>query len=159
MRLWKYFFICTNKSTHTDQYLRDSSHHQTCWRECFVSCLLNRVYSINANKDDLINENVRTKEVLKENGYQKSIVSKIFKRITNNHSLSQQTHVTDVQENKIKMTINLPYVQGTSEKLGRILTSHRIRSTFYTENNLRKLLCKLKIIVKRQNQHRLWNWL
>ena len=118
MRLWKYFFICTNKSTHTDQYLRDSSHHQTCWRESFVSSLLNRAYSINANKDDLIKENVRTKEVLKENGYPKSIFTKIFKRITNNHSLSQQTHATYVQGDKIKMTINLTYVQGSSEKLG-----------------------------------------
>ena len=121
------------KYTHTDQYLHYSSHHQTSWRESFVSSFFNKAYSITTNKDDLIKENVRTKEVLKENEYQKSIASKIFKRITNNYSLSQQTHVTDVQEDKIKMTINLPYVQGTSEKLGRILTSHKIRSTFYTE--------------------------
>ena len=42
------------------------------------------------------------------------------------------------------MSINLPYVEGTSEKLRRILKSHKIRSTFYTENTLRKLLCKPK---------------
>ena len=42
------------------------------------------------------------------------------------------------------MSINLPYVEGTSEKLWRILRSHKIRSTFYTENTLRKLLCKPK---------------
>ena len=42
------------------------------------------------------------------------------------------------------MSINLPYVKGTSEKLRRILRSHKIRSTFYTENTLRKLLCKPK---------------
>ena len=42
------------------------------------------------------------------------------------------------------MSINLPYVEGTSEKLRRILRSHNIRSTFYTENTLRKLLCKPK---------------
>ena len=29
---------------------------------------------------------------LKENGYQESIISKIFKRITNNYSLSQSKH-------------------------------------------------------------------
>ena len=33
------------------------------------------------------------------------------------------------------MSINLPYVEGTGEKL---------RSTFYTEKTLRKLLCKPK---------------
>ena len=42
------------------------------------------------------------------------------------------------------MSINLPYVEGTSEKLRRILRSHKIRSTFYTESTLRKLLCKPK---------------
>ena len=42
------------------------------------------------------------------------------------------------------MSINLPYVEGTSEKLRHILGSHKIRSTFYTEKALRKLLCKPK---------------
>ena len=42
------------------------------------------------------------------------------------------------------MSINLPHVEGTSEKLRRIPKSHKIRSTFYTESTLRKLLCKLK---------------
>ena len=44
--------------------------------------------------------------VLKENGYQESIISKIFKRITNNHSLSQsqQTQAIDTQEEEIKMS-------------------------------------------------------
>ena len=45
-------------------------------------------------------ENARTKQVLKENGYRKSI-NKIFRRITNNHSLPQSqqlTQATDIQE-------------------------------------------------------------
>ena len=42
------------------------------------------------------------------------------------------------------MSIRLPYVEGTSEKLRSILWSHKIRSTFYTENTLCKLLFKPK---------------
>ena len=42
------------------------------------------------------------------------------------------------------MSTNLPYVEGTSEKLCRILSSHKIRSTFYTEKTLHKLFCKPK---------------
>ena len=63
------------------------------------------------------------------------------------HSLPQShqlTQATDIQEEEIKASINLPYVEGTSEKLWRILRSHKIRSIFYTEMTLRKLLCKLK---------------
>ena len=76
-----------------------------------------------------------------------SIISIIFKIITNNHSLlqSQQlTQATDVQEEELRISINLPYAEGISEKLRRILRSHKIRSSFYTENTLRKLLCKPK---------------
>ena len=42
------------------------------------------------------------------------------------------------------MSINLPYVEGTSEKLWHILRSHKIRSNFYIESTLCKLLCKPK---------------
>ena len=56
----------------------------------------------------------------------------------------QLTQATYIQEAEIRISINLPYVEGTSEKLRRILRSHKIRSTFYTEKTLRKLLCKPK---------------
>ena len=75
------------KTTHTDQYLHYSSHHQTSCRESVVSSLLNKAYSIISNKDDLHKENARIKQVLRENGYQERIINKIFRRINNNHSL------------------------------------------------------------------------
>ena len=54
----------------------------------------------------------------KENGYQESIISKIFKRIPNNHSFSQpQQHkqATDLQEVEIRISINVPYVKVTNK--------------------------------------------
>ena len=77
--------------------------------------------------------------MLKETGYQESIINKIFRRVTNNHSLPQSqqlTQATDIQEKEIRISINLPYVEGTSEKLRRIPRSHKIRLTFYTEMTL-----------------------
>ena len=38
------------------------------------------------------------------------------------------------------MSINLPYIEVTSEKLRRILRSHKIGFTCYTGSDLRKLL-------------------
>ena len=72
---------------------------------------------------------------------------KTFRKITNNHSSSfsqQQTPTTNIQEERIRMNINLAYVEGTGEKLWHILISHKIRSTFNFESTLCKLLCKLK---------------
>ena len=43
--------------------------------------------------------------------------------------------------------MNLPYVESTTEKLPCIL-----RSTSYTENNLRKLLCQVKDWVAIENK-------
>ena len=51
------------------------------------------------------------------------------------------------------MSMNLPYIEGTSEKLQHILKSHKIRSTFYTENTLHKLLCKLKFRVTTEDKN------
>ena len=79
--------------------------------------------------------------MLKEKGYQEIIISEIFKKITNNDGLPQsqpQTQATDIQKEEIRMSINLPYVEGTREKLRRMLRSHKIRSA------LCKLLCKPK---------------
>ena len=142
----KIFVLVYRKPTHFDQYLHYSSHHQTSCKESVVSSLLNRAYSIITNKDDLHKENNIIKQVFKDNGYQESIINKIFRRITNNHCLpqSQLKQATDIQEEEIRISINLPYVQGTTEKLRSILRSHKIRSTFYTEMSLRKLLCKPK---------------
>ena len=51
------------------------------------------------------------------------------------------------------MSINLPCVDDTSEKLRRILRSHKTRATFYTENTLRNLLCKPKDRVATENKN------
>ena len=49
------------------------------------------------------------------------------------HNLSQSQQLmqaTDIQEEEIRISISLPYVEGTSEKLRGILRSHKIRLTF-----------------------------
>ena len=49
-----------------------TTKHGNC---CFL--LFNREYSIITNKDELIKENARIKQVLKVTGYQQSNISKI----------------------------------------------------------------------------------
>ena len=56
----------------------------------------------------------------------------------------QLTQATDIEEEEIRMSINVPYIKGSSEKLWCILRSHKIRSNFYTEKTLHKLLWKPK---------------
>ena len=59
--------------------------------------------------------------------------------------LSQKlTPTADIQVEEFRVSINLPYVEGTSKKLWHILRSHKIRLTLYKEIALRKLFCKPK---------------
>ena len=70
-------------------------------------------------------------------------------------SLSQsqpQMQATNIQEEEFRMSINLPYIQGTSEKLWHILRSHKVRSTSYNESILSKLLYKLKYQVATEDK-------
>ena len=53
------------------------------------------------------------------------------------------------------MIIYLLYVEGANEKLLRILRSHKIRSTFSTENTLQKLFCKPKDRVATEDKNNL----
>ena len=63
-------------NTYTTAY---SSHRQKIYKQSVYLSLFNKVYSVSINKDDLT----------KESGYQRGIISKTFKRITNDHSLYQ----------------------------------------------------------------------
>ena len=69
------------------------------------------MYSVITNKDDLYKEHAGIKQELKKNGYQESIINKIFKKITSNHSLpqsKQQMQVSDIQ-NEYKFTVSWRY--------------------------------------------------
>ena len=51
----------------------------------------------------------------------------------------------DFQEEEIRKSVNLPFFECNSEKLRRILRSHKIRSTFYTECTLHNFFVNLKL--------------
>ena len=70
----------------TNIYTTALTNKQVARKVLFSPCLIEHIIT---NRDDLYKDNTRIKQVLKENGYQESIISKIFKRITSNYSLPQ----------------------------------------------------------------------
>ena len=100
------------KPTHADQYIHYSCHHQRSCKESVVSSLFNLAYSIITKKDNLTKENARVKQVLIENGYQESIISKTYKRITKNHIFSQsqqQMQATDTSHIREEIRISIKF--------------------------------------------------
>lgn len=63
-------------NTYTTAY---SSHRQKINKQSVFLSLFNKAYSVSINKGDLT----------KESEYQRDIINKTFKRITNDHSLYQ----------------------------------------------------------------------
>ena len=88
--------------------------------------------------------------MLKKNGYQesKALIVKFLRELLAIPACV--SHNIPVQE--IRININLPYVEGTSEKLWHILIPYKIRFTFHTESTLRKLLCKRKYRVATEDK-------
>ena len=93
----KISILVYRKPTHTDQHLHYISHHLRSCKESVASSFFSRAYSFFINKYGFTKENARIKQMLKENGCQESVISKIFNRIANNLSftqLQQQTRAT-----------------------------------------------------------------
>ena len=98
-------------------------------------------YSIITNEYDLNKENARIKQVLRRMDVRKALLVKHLREpLTITACLSRKTQTTDIQEKEIRISINSLYFEGNSEKLRRILKPYKIRSTFYIESTLRRLL-------------------
>ena len=57
------------------------------------------------------------------------------------------------EENKQTKSINLPYIQGLSEKLKQALNKHNIKATFYTQTTFRSLLSKPKDPIPKEDRN------
>ena len=130
------------KPTYTDQYIYYSSHHEASCQESDASSLFNTAYSIITNKDDLTKENARIKQVLKDNGYQETNYIRELLTITAclTHNNKRKPPIPKRKRlewvwiyRTLKVLLNNYGVYSPK--------SHKIWSTFYTDSNLRKLLC------------------
>ena len=93
----------------TNRYITALTTKQVAMKVLFPPCLTE--HTPLSPIDDSAKESAKIKQVLQENEYQESFISKIFKRITNNHSLSEsqkQTQATDIQKEEIRISITLP---------------------------------------------------
>ncbi|KAL9960212.1 hypothetical protein ACROYT_G033639 [Oculina patagonica] len=107
------------KSTNTDRYLDFNSHHPVCHKRSVVCTLLRKAKSIPSTQEGKRKETKRVKSVLRENNYPPSFINKCER------SLSKPQ--TDIPANGF---VVLPYVQGISEKIDRILRQEEIKVAY-----------------------------
>jgi predicted GIY-YIG superfamily endonuclease len=133
------------KPTHTDQYLNWKSNHHLEHKRSVVRTLLQRAEIISSDKKEKEAELLHIKNALAANGYQPWILKLPKKKAKEK---PPQNKIT----NKKISPVPLPYIQGLSENIQRLFTTHNIPSFHKPFNTLRSLLVKPKDATPKGNQ-------
>ena len=126
------------KPTHTDQYLNFSSNHPLDHKLGVIRTLFHRADSIITDPQDKNHEREHVKQALTKCGYPQWAINKATSQKPPQHS-DRNNH------NPGTATLNrgfviLPYIQGISEALRRIFSSHGVKTCFRPTDTLRSLL-------------------
>ena len=139
-------FRVYRKPTHSNHYLRFTSHRLARAKKSVITSQFDRAKNIISNPSDQEKEENHLSAVLQGNVYPKKFmsntsrasISRLPRQPANNDNTKNQKQIAPVK-------INLPYVKGTSEQLKRIFNDHNINCTFYTTTTLRTLLLHVKV--------------
>ena len=124
------------KKTHTEQYLHASSHHFPAQKLGVLSTLATRAVRI-SDKESLETEKAHLLDVFEKNGYKRHLGQKAFLKARKEPSTRKvpKDHV---------LGVNLPYIQGTTDRIARILRRYDVSATFRPLNTIRGSLRSVK---------------
>ena len=125
------------KPTHTNRYLQYSSHHPVNQKVSVARTLFSRAISITSNNEKKIEEFHQIAKTLKNNEFFSNKCS--FKNYMQNHNIRKTE--------KLKRFTSIPYVQGVSEPISRILTQVDIGVALKPHHTLSSLLRKPKDVI------------
>lgn len=132
------------KKTHTDHYLSFDSHHPPQHKASVVRTLNHRANTLLTNEEHQCVERRHIHKALSDNGYPKSFLKKHDRKIKSRNK--------DDKDDEWKGFVTLPYVGGTTEKIQRILTSHKIKTAIKPSSTLRQVLSKPKDAVPNEKK-------
>ena len=121
------------KPTHTDRYLDFFSCHTLCYKRSVVSTLLKRANNIPSTNKGRREETQRVKAVLLENNYSMSYIQNCERALTKQPA-----------ENNFNGFVVLLYVQGVSEKIGRILKQQEVKVAYKPQLSISSLFSRPK---------------
>ena len=130
------------KPTHTDQYLNYDSHHPLHQKLGVIRTLHDRMENIVTEQQDREDEEKKVHKALKTCGYPDWTFDKV-KDKKEQKRLKDSTKKKD-EENKTKGMVVLPYVNGVSEKVSRVLKSYNIATAMKPQTTLRSQVVRPK---------------
>ena len=133
------------KPTHTNQYLKCTSHNPTSAKQSVITALFDRADNVVSNKKDKIEEKHHILAALQQNGYPKEFIQRTVKK---HHRRKEQPRERPEEE-----PTQTKSIQGLSDQLKRALNKHNIKATFYTQTTLRSLLSKSKDPISKEDRN------
>ena len=109
------------KPTHTDKYLSYNSHHPVTHKKSVVKTLLQRAEHLPSNSDSQAYEREYVLNILRENNYPKDFL----KNCLNPSACRNQNNSEG--DTSIKGYAVVPYIQGVTEPIKRILSNCNIK--------------------------------
>ena len=106
------------KPTYTDKHLAFDSHHPICHKKSVAKTLLSRADCLPSSLDSKTEERKYVSNVLKANGYTKTFLRNCQKSVTTSNALDEREPATGFAV--------IPYIQGVTEPIKRILNSHNV---------------------------------
>lgn len=125
-----------HKKTHTEQYLHANSHHFPAQKLGVLNTLVTR--ALRVSDDNHLNEKKsHLLSVFFNNGYSKHQCTNAFLRAEKGPNARKDT--------KDQFSgVHIPFIQGTTNKIVRILRKHKVASTFRPLNTIRSSLRSVK---------------
>ena len=134
------------KTTHTDKYLAFDSHHPICHKKSVAKTLLWRADCLPSSLDSKAEERKYVSNVLKANGYTKNFLRNCQKPVTTSNALDEREPATSFAV--------IPYIQGVTETIKRVLNSHNVKVAQKPFQTLRHIFAKPRILSRKNNDRR-----
>lgn len=119
------------KPTHTNRYLNAHSHHHPAQLQSVVNTLISRSQRL-ADQEHRDTEIATIRNTLIANGYTPNTINRTMRN-------NDKTKREKKNENTTSKAF-LPYVKGTTDKIGRILGKHDIKTIFTTNKKISGVL-------------------
>ena len=121
------------KPIHADRYLNFFSRHPLCHKRSVVNTLLKRGNNIPLTNKGRRKETQRVKAVLRDNSSPMPFIQNCERALTKQPA-----------DNNFHGFVVLPYVQGVSEKIGRIFKQQKVKIAYKPQLTINSLFPRLK---------------
>ena len=137
------------KPTHTDKYFAFNPHYPICHKKFVAKTLLRRADCLPSSLDSKAEERKYVSNVLKANSYTKTFLHNCQKPVTTSSTPDEREPATGFAV--------IPYIQGVTEPIKRILNGHNVKVAQKPFQTLGIFLPNLRILSRKNNEPTLFN--